>query len=55
MGSQTASAMEEKFGAGWTLGRETSGEVVLVPRPRAVLEKLNPKLPAAWCRRPTWR
>lgn len=46
MGWQTASAMEEKFGAGGTLGRETSGEVVLVPRLRAALEKLNPKLPA---------
>jgi type I restriction enzyme, R subunit len=46
MGWRTASAMEEKFGAGGTLGRETSGEVVLVPRLRAALEKLNPKLPA---------
>src|SRR5690349_6750642 len=46
MGWETASAMEEKFGAVGTLGRETSGEVVLVPRLRPVLEKLNPNLPA---------
>ncbi|HET7596944.1 MAG TPA: type I restriction endonuclease, partial [Burkholderiales bacterium] len=46
LGWQTASAMEEKFGAGGTLGRETAGEVVLAPRLRAALEKLNPKLPA---------
>jgi type I restriction enzyme R subunit len=46
IGWQTASTMEEQFGAGGTLGRETSGEVVLVPRLRAVLEKLNPQLPA---------
>ena len=46
MGWRTASAMEEKFGAGGTLGRETSGEVVLAPRLRAALERLNPKLPA---------
>jgi len=46
IGWQTASGMEEKFGAGGTLGRETSGEVVLAPRLRAALEKLNSKLPA---------
>jgi type I restriction enzyme R subunit len=46
LGWQTANAMEEKFGAGGTLGRETSGEVVLGPRLRATLEKLNPKLPS---------
>jgi type I restriction enzyme, R subunit len=62
MGWRTASAMEEKFGAGGTLGRETSGEVVLAPRLRSALEKLNLKLPAeaiaaaveeisCWCRR----
>ena len=28
------------------LGRETKGEVVLVPRLRAALERLNPTLPA---------
>lgn len=46
LGWQTVSAMEEEFGATGTLGRETSGEVVLVPRLRAVLEKLNPKFPS---------
>jgi len=44
-GWQTVSAMDEKLGAGGTLGRETSGEVVLVARLRAALEKLNPQLP----------
>ncbi|MEW6159649.1 MAG: hypothetical protein AB1813_19645 [Verrucomicrobiota bacterium] len=29
----------------WLLGRETKGEVVLVPRLRAALEKLNSTLP----------
>ena len=38
--------MEEVFGQGGTLGRETSGEAVLTPRLRAALEKLNPHLPA---------
>ena len=37
--------MEEVFGIGGTLGRETSGEVVLVSRLRAALERLNPALP----------
>ncbi len=45
LGWQTVSAMEEKFGPGGTLGRETSGEVVLVPRLRAALGKLNPQFP----------
>ncbi|TAK86871.1 MAG: type I restriction endonuclease subunit R [Betaproteobacteria bacterium] len=45
LGWQTVSAMEEKFGPGGTLGRETSGEVVLASRLRAALEKLNPKFP----------
>ena len=46
LGWQTGSAMEEVFGQGGTLGRETSGEAVLTPRLRAALEKLNPHLPA---------
>ncbi len=46
LGWQTVSAMDEVFGPGGTLGRETSGEVVLVPRLRAALERLNPQLPA---------
>ena len=45
LGWQTMSAMEETFGAGGTLGRETRGEVVLTDRLRAALTKLNPGLP----------
>ena len=45
-GWQTVSALAEAFGPSGTLGRETSGEVVLVSRLRAVLEPLNPQLPA---------
>ena len=45
LGWQTVSAMEETFGADGTLGRETKGEVVLVSRLRAALERLNPALP----------
>jgi len=44
MGWQTVSAMEETFGAGSTLGRETRGEAVLVERLRAALNKFNPTL-----------
>ena len=45
LGWQTVSAMEETFGAGGTLGRETKGEVVLIDRLRAALARLNPFLP----------
>ncbi len=45
LGWQTVSAMEEIFGAGGTLGRETKGEVILGARLRAALERLNPGLP----------
>lgn len=45
IGWQTVSAMEEMFGPNGTLGRETSGEVILLPRLRQALEKLNPTLP----------
>ena len=45
LGWQTATAVEEVFGATGTLGRETPSEVVLLPRVRAALEKLNPALP----------
>ena len=45
LGWQTVSAMEETFGPGGTLGRETKGEVVLVDRLRAALTKFNPALP----------
>jgi type I restriction enzyme R subunit len=46
LGWATLSASEEVFGAGGTLGRETTGEVVLAPRLRAALERLNPALPS---------
>ena len=45
LGWQTVSALEETFGSGGMLGRETKGEVVLVPRLRAALERLNPTQP----------
>jgi type I restriction enzyme R subunit len=45
LGWQTLSAMEETFGPGGTLGRETKGEVVLVDRLRAALGRFNPALP----------
>jgi type I restriction enzyme, R subunit len=45
MGWQTVSAIQEAFGPGSTLGRETSGEVVLVERLRMALTKLNHALP----------
>jgi type I restriction enzyme R subunit len=45
LGWQTVSAMEEIFGPGGTLGRETKGEVVLVDRLRAALTMFNPGLP----------
>ena len=47
LGWQTVAAMEETFGESGLLGRETRGEVVLIPRLRAALVKLNPGLPAA--------
>jgi type I restriction enzyme R subunit len=46
LGWQTVSAMEETFGPGGTLGRETKGEVVLVERLRDALTKLNRDLPS---------
>jgi type I restriction enzyme R subunit len=42
---ETISALDEVFGPTGTLGRETTGEVVLLPRLREALEKLNPLLP----------
>src|SRR5262245_17910818 len=45
LGWQTMSALEETFGAGSTLERETTGEVVLTPRLRSALTRLNPALP----------
>jgi len=45
LGWQTVSALEETFGATGTLGRETKGDVVLLPRLRSALERLNSALP----------
>ncbi len=45
LGWITVSALEETFGATSTLLRETKGEVVLVARLRAALDRLNPALP----------
>ena len=45
LGWTTVSALEETFGATGTLLREPKGEVVLVSRLRAALERLNPALP----------
>ena len=45
LGWTPVSALEETFGADGTLGRETKGEVVLGPRLRAALTRLNPTLP----------
>ncbi len=45
LGWTTVSALEETFGGTGTLLRETRGEVLLVSRLRAALERLNPALP----------
>ena len=45
LGWSTVSAMEETLGPSGTLARETKSEVVLTPRLRAALKKLNPALP----------
>lgn len=45
LGWQTKSALDETFGAGSILGRETKGEVVLAERLRAALARFNPDLP----------
>lgn len=41
LGWGTLSAIDEVFGAGGTLGRETPGDVVLLARLRPALVKLN--------------
>ena len=41
LGWSTVSALEETFGVTGTLSRETKGDVVLVSRLRAALERLN--------------
>jgi type I restriction enzyme R subunit len=45
LGWETANCWDEKFGEDGTLGRETPAEVVLRPRLRAALSRLNPGLP----------
>jgi type I restriction enzyme R subunit len=45
LGWQTVSAIEETLGPDGTLGRETKGQVVLVDRLRAALDRFNPALP----------
>lgn len=45
LGWQTVSALDEAVGNQGTLGRETRGETVLLPRLRTTLERLNPSLP----------
>jgi type I restriction enzyme R subunit len=45
LGWQTIDAKEEVFGAGGTLNRETSGEVVLTGRLQSALQGLNPEAP----------
>ncbi|MGY6214155.1 type I restriction endonuclease subunit R [Methylolobus aquaticus] len=45
LGWQTVSAMDERFGPDGSLGRDTKGEVVLLPRLRAALSRLNADLP----------
>jgi type I restriction enzyme R subunit len=46
LGWATVSAREEEFGPGGTLGRETSGEVVLAARLLVALLRLNSSIPA---------
>jgi type I restriction enzyme, R subunit len=45
LGWATVSALEETFGAGGTLGRDTKSDAVLVPRLRAALQRLNAAMP----------
>ncbi|MDI1336149.1 MAG: type I restriction endonuclease subunit R [Lacunisphaera sp.] len=45
LGWQTVSVMEEVFGPSGSIGRETTGEVVLVPKLKVALEQLNPGVP----------
>ena len=46
MGWEPVSALDEVMGPTGTLGRETTAEVVLTPRLRAALERLNPTAPS---------
>lgn len=42
---QTANCYNETFGTNSTLGRETKGEVVLIPKLQLAVKNLNPDLP----------
>lgn len=44
---QTANCYHETFGTNSTLGRQTKGEVVLIPKLQSALQNLNPDLPTA--------
>src|SRR5260370_10020693 len=44
LGYETANGFYDQLGKNGTCGRETSGEVVLLPRLRAALQRLNPGL-----------
>jgi len=46
VGSAEPSPQPSPSGRGSWLGRETKSEVVLIPKLRAALERLNPALPA---------
>lgn len=45
LGWATVSASEESFSPDGTLGRETKSEVVLIPKFRTALERMNPARP----------
>lgn len=45
LGWTLVSASDETFGTAGTLLRETKSEVVLIPRLRTALERINPTLP----------
>ena len=45
LGWEVVSASDEAMGPTGTLGRETTAEVVLVPRLRTALKRLNPTAP----------
>lgn len=45
LGYTTANCYHETYGENGTLGRETSAEVVLIPKLRSALEKINPDIP----------
>lgn len=42
---EVVNCYDEKFGINGTLGRETSADVILVPRLREALRTLNPDIP----------